>query len=58
MIQCDYEMVLLKKWQQMIFQKQLFPGKLCPSRRGLFVTAWVHDLITRKKEHHSPRGTW
>ena len=47
-----------KKWQHMTFQKQLFPGKLCPSRRQLFGTAWVHDLITRKKKYNSPRRKW
>ena len=35
----------------MAFEKQLFsPRKHWPSRRQLFVTAWVCDLLKREKK--------
>lgn len=44
----------------MAFEKKLFsPRKHWPSRRQLFVTAWVCDLLKReKKKCSSPRGKW
>lgn len=40
----------MKKWKVMAFKKQLFPRKLWPSRRQLFVTPWVCGLLKRKKK--------
>ena len=47
-----------KKWKVMAFKKQLFPRKLWPSRRQVFVTPWVCGLLKRKKKCNSPREKW